>query len=102
MRKFEVWYMRPEHFRDGICGLGKPTAADLGATHIRLREIDADNLEAVFVEMQGERWSPNGEAFGMIKALGLRHTSMSVGDVAIDLASREVWKVARFGFEKVE
>jgi hypothetical protein len=33
---------------------------------------------------QGENWSPNGEARDLILAKGLRHTSMSVGDVIED------------------
>lgn len=34
--KFQVWYMRPEWFRNGILG-GKPDPADLDATHVHLR-----------------------------------------------------------------
>ena len=33
--------------------------------------------------MQGEKWSPKGEARELIKSKGLRHTSMSVGDVMV-------------------
>lgn len=38
-------------------------------------------LENIFRECQGEIWSPYGEARDLINALGLTHTSMSVGDV---------------------
>ena len=34
--------------------------------------------------MQGENWSPNGEARPLIAQLDLSHTSMSIGDVAVD------------------
>lgn len=34
--------------------------------------------------MQGEVWSPNGEARPLIRRAGLHHTSMSVGDIARD------------------
>lgn len=34
--------------------------------------------------MQGEIWSPNGEANELIRSKGLFHTSMSVGDCAVD------------------
>jgi hypothetical protein len=50
--------------------------------------------------MQGEVWSPNGEARGLIEAKGLLHTSMSVGDVVVGPDGVHV--VAMFGFELVE
>lgn len=31
--------------------------------------------------MQGENWSPNGEARSLIEEKGLIHTSMSMGDI---------------------
>jgi hypothetical protein len=34
--------------------------------------------------MQGEQWSPNGEARELIRSLGLSHASMSIGDVVED------------------
>jgi hypothetical protein len=86
---YEVWYMRPEWFREGSMG-EKPNAAELEKTHIQLKTIwfedeiqdkELNNLELIFVKMQAERWSPNGEARGLIQRKGLRHTSMSVGDV---------------------
>jgi hypothetical protein len=51
-------------------------------------EIDTDvNLEKdiaicewCFDKFQGENWSPNGEARPIIRAMGITHTSMSVGD----------------------
>ena len=45
--------------------------------------------------MQGEIWSPNGEAYSLIKKTGT-HTSMSVGDV-IELDG-EAFLVDTFGF----
>ena len=84
--KFEVWYMRPDWFREGIFGV-EPDPNDLGKTHIHLKDLqvgpdDLDGqLEWVFRHMQGEVWSPNGEARPLIAGKGLTHTSMSVGDV---------------------
>ena len=43
--------------------------------------LEADCLQDIFWYMQGENWSPNGEATELIRLLGLHHTSMSVGDV---------------------
>lgn len=34
----------------------------------------------IYHNLQGEIWSPNGEANSLIKSKGLSHTSMSVGD----------------------
>lgn len=78
---YAVYYMKPEYFRDFNFGTKEPTLANLHKTHRFVRTIEAESLEEVFTEMQGERWSPNGEARDLISALGLGHTSMSVGDV---------------------
>jgi hypothetical protein len=58
-------------------------------------------LEELFWRMQGENWSPNGEARELIKAKGVQHTSMSVGDIAWDIETGEVWKVADMGWVHV-
>jgi len=51
-------------------------------THYRfVKEVEAESLEDVFFQMQGEIWSPNGEARFLITSLGLRHTSMMTGDL---------------------
>lgn len=97
--KYRVYYMKPDFFRDGCFGR-KPNIDDLEATHVFLKETEASHLEALFGQMQGEVWSPNGEARPLIEARGLQHTSMSVGDVAVDpngLAS----VVATFGFVQI-
>ena len=52
-----------------------------------------------FHTFQGEVWSPKGEARFLIQALGLSHTSMSVGDVLIDLDTYEALYVDRVGFQ---
>jgi hypothetical protein len=49
---------------------------------------DHEILHAVFYMMQGEVWSPNGEAHDLITSLPcVFHTSMSVGDV-VDIRGR--------------
>lgn len=84
-----VWYMRPEVFRDFSMGpewlaernIALPTVGTLEDTHILLGFVDEQNPDSVWGMMQGEVWSPEGEARELIRRKGLRHTSMSVGDV---------------------
>ena len=101
---YRIYYMKPEHFRDGICGLGNPTVATLSDTHVFLREIEVPivhvgtrALDWLYHHSQGEIWSPNGEARSLIEEKGLRHTSMSVGDVIED-PDGTFWVVASIGF----
>jgi hypothetical protein len=107
MTKFAVWYMKPSWFREGIC-YAKPDPLDLDKTHILLKEVEVDSgrsvehqLEKLWVGMQGEVWSPNGEARPLIRSKGLQHTSMSVGDVAVEVTTGNVWLVASMGFESL-
>lgn len=108
--KFAVWYMRPDFFRDGIMGVDwlrkqgmMPDPANLERTHIHLKDLEleggAQQLERVFRDMQGEVWSPNGEAMGLIEAKGLRHTSMSMGDIVVVDGRAHI--VDRFGFAEL-
>ena len=55
----------------------------LGKTHRKVASLEADSLDEAYEKMQGEVWSPNGEKRNLISMLGLHHTSMSVGDVAM-------------------
>jgi hypothetical protein len=106
MSAFQVWYMRPEFFRNGILGSRKPDPAKLEVTHVHLMDVevepgfvDADQaLKHIFGLMQAEDWSPNGEARDLIRSKGLQHTSMSVGDVIVDPQSR-AHLAAMFGFD---
>ena len=50
--------------------------------------------------MQGEAWSPNGEARELIVSLGLHHTSMSIGDVVQDDDSA-YWMCAHLGWQRL-
>lgn len=58
-----------------------------------------DALEIVYYRMQGEIWSPHGEMRDFIKACGLSHTSMSVGDVVYSEEEDEFYSVKVVGFE---
>jgi len=55
--------------------------ADLKKNHVLLGEIGEKNVGKVIQMMQGESWSPKGQANSLLRKLGLGHTSMSVGDV---------------------
>lgn len=77
-----------------------PTRESLSKDYVLVGEIGEKELEVVFIAMQGEMWSPNGEAREMIEALGLGHTSLSVGDV-IEVDG-VMWLVAPVGFKRLE
>jgi hypothetical protein len=103
----EVWFMKPEVFRDYIMGpeflreMGEelPTARTIARTHVMVGEVGERNPERVFTMMQGEKWSPRGEARQFIQRLGLRHTSMSVGD-CVKIGSK-LLMASGLGFEKL-
>lgn len=89
MRKvdFKVFYTKNEHFSDFIMGTQTPDPKNLEKTHTYLKthrlEKGAQSLSQVFHYMQGDQWSPKGEARPLIEEKGLGHTSMSVGDVIV-------------------
>lgn len=75
--KYRVYYQR-------FFGLLRPDVvkgAWLPFTHRYVTTIDVESLAAVFSYMQGENWSPRGEARPLIAKLHLSHTSLSIGDV---------------------
>ena len=79
----------------------KLTLADIASEQFALvTDLRAGCLEDVFRHMQGEVWSPNGEARDLIRSLGLCHTSMSVGDVVVD-ENGIGWQVDCCGFARV-
>lgn len=107
---YQVYYMRPSFFSDGIMGHDwlverklVPTFATLDKTHAKVRTLDAHGPNEVFSAMQGEIWSPNGEARAIIEAAGLKHTSMSVGDCLVERDGRweALYVVDRWGFKRL-
>lgn len=103
----EIWYMKPDFFRDGTMGYewlekqGRlPDVNDLKDTHNLLGVIRETNLETIFEIMQGEYWSPRGQARSLIQKKGLHHTSMSVGDIIV--VHGEVFMVDSTGFRRVK
>jgi hypothetical protein len=82
----EIWYCKPSRgqfdsyeFREKQGTLPEPK--DLSASHVLLGKISERNLGKIYDMMQGENWSPEGEANMFIRGKGLHHTSMSVGDI---------------------
>ena len=84
----EIWYSKSKHFRDMTGGarfLAKhrllPTTDTLSKTHSKIGSINTVDLNKIYGLMQGETWSPNGEARDVIGQSESAHTSMSVGDI---------------------
>ena len=104
----EVWYLRRECTRTHGSFGDNPDPKNLEATHILVGKIaastngshwiPANELDNVWVKLQGESWSPNGEANEFVRGLGV-HTSMSVGDCF--RLNGEVHRVVMCGFEVV-
>jgi hypothetical protein len=94
--------MKPERFRNGYdFAQGHELGLSLDETHVHLKDLEfpgfRDQLERVFMEMQAEVWSPNGEARSLIAEKGLSHTSMSVGDAIV--YDNKVYIVGISGFK---
>jgi hypothetical protein len=105
--KYRIHSMKPESFRIFNWGDVLPEANRLTETHTFLTNWTVEDagirtgLEVVFDRFQSENWSPNGEASDLILAKGLRHTSMSVGDVIED-EDGIFWAVRPAGFAPLE
>ena len=85
MPTYQIFYARrPTFYASGEFGTPCLTTATLRSSHARLCIVEADSLDDAWRQMQGENWSPNGEARPLLESLGLSHTSMSVGDVIRD------------------
>lgn len=91
--KTEIWYMNDkgwEIFSRGpalALKTGHPLpighVVDQSRTHRLLGKIQATNLGGIFGIMQGESWSPDGAGNALVRANGLHHSSMSVGDIIV-------------------
>ncbi len=90
----KIWYAKPEHFHIHPASVD---ADQLTKTHILLGSVTETQPDVLFATLQGETWSPNGEARDLIQAKGLAHTSMSIGD-CIQYADGSVLVVAFIGF----
>jgi len=85
-------------FSRGTRGLDlNAVLADLDNTHTRIGRVNETDLSEIFNMMQGEVWSPNGEANTMPAMSKTGHTSMSMGDV-IMLPNGSIYMVDFSGF----
>jgi len=78
-----------------------------GTAHYLMVEIavpceNNNVLEAIFSVMQGENWSPNGEARPFIEGTPVRHTSMSMGDQIYFPQSGKCYEVDVVGFKEIK
>ena len=102
----EVWYWNDEAGRDMMMGANwltkkgqMPTPETLEQTHVKIGSLRETNPDKVFSMMQGENWSPQGEARDMVSNSNTGHTSMSVGDI-MKVGSTYLM-VDRFGFHDI-
>lgn len=101
----EIWYMKPSEFRDWSMGYdwlvehGALPALSLRQTHVLLGTVRERSPDVIYGMMQGEKWSPRGQARSLIQRKGLGHTSMSVGDI-IGISGR-FWLVDNAGFKEL-
>jgi hypothetical protein len=76
-----------------------PKPGSLEDTHTMLGEIKMKKKDDIFMALQGENWSPEGESKSLIRKKGLAHTSISVGDI-VKMGS-QVWMVDMVGYKKL-
>jgi len=114
--KSKIWYAKHDPQRDLMFGYNYvqkhpddvyPVVRDLftdvsrhiGITHVLLGTMQRTDLGTIYEDLQGEKWSPNGEARSLLTRLGLKHTTMSVGDI-IQQGNR-FYFVDRMGFKQI-
>lgn len=98
----EIWYVKDTFIEYAWNGEMKRILDphNLRKTHTLLGKIDLKDPEEIYCEMQGETWSPRGEANTLIQSLQLTHTSMSMGDVVVVDGKASI--VERTGFSTIE
>jgi len=102
----EIWYWKKSQARDMSMGVEwciehecLPDSRNLKKTHVFMGKIKERNPDKIFKIMQGEYWSPNGEANDFVRQSGSGHTSMSIGDI-VKVGSK-VLMVDISGFEEL-
>lgn len=83
----EIWYAKDMLVNKGLDWMvahgTAPDRKDLRKTHVFLGRISKSNPNEVYKMMQGQFWSPDGEANMMLRRKGVGHTSMSTGDIIV-------------------
>jgi methylphosphotriester-DNA--protein-cysteine methyltransferase len=108
----EIWYLKGYHQLQNLHneysmgstwmtqhGVEFPTKKTLSRTHVCVGKVQSKNKDKIYHIMQGDIWSPNGEANQLIESLGLDHTSISMGDILI--IDDVLYMVDRFGFYEI-
>jgi hypothetical protein len=101
MTEFIAYYKRPGVRMDDYYLPDEITETRFVCDWCPVMRVEAENMEDAWLQMQGEVWSPYGEAREAIKALGLAHTSMSIGDIFYNPEDGKYYWVAQFNFEEV-
>ena len=102
-----IWYNRDPECLPSYYGIGKVPEKcridvdDLRRTHAYLGNVPFEDLETVWMKMQAEQWSVEGEARDLIVEKGLAHTSMSIGDI-VESRDGSIWQVGMLGFKKIK
>ncbi len=82
MNHYTVYYAKPSYAREFRNDPSQVDGFNFVQTHRRVHDLEANDLDDVFMLMQGEaEWLAPAEMRERIQSLGLAHTSMSVGDV---------------------
>lgn len=95
MNKYTVFYRKSPY------KLGRYGEEFIADNYIPVMTLYEETLDDVYYQMQGENWSPNGEAREAIEKLGLSHTSMSIGDVIYSHAKNKYYMVDAVGFTEI-
>jgi len=98
----EVWFNRFPSFESCDCRF-VPTGE--GQTHAKIGTVAyIPSWKSLFGSMQGNFWSPSGEARELIRSLELHHTSMSVGDVLVvnhPNGNSEIWLACEHSWRQI-
>ena len=104
----QVWYWKTDFSRDLLMGYDwclerrrLPDVKNLARTHVHLKDLNKKDPEKIWMEMQGEVWSPMGEQNDFIRSKGLDHTSMSIGDVLV-MEDGRVLMADSVGFKEIK
>jgi hypothetical protein len=104
----EVWYAKSGdwfrweyNYSEGELELPK-NYKDLKKTHIHLGNIEISDPNQIFYKLQAENWGkPFQKANKFIDSKGLKHTSMSVGDIIVYPKENKALIVKSIGFEEI-
>jgi hypothetical protein len=101
MKTYKIYYQLPDARNTRRYDAPDYTRTTINSqTHALLKEIKAENLDDAYDQMQGENWSPRGEARELIVSKGLDHTSMMVEDIIRD--GKKFFIVENSGFRELK